>query len=93
MEDLTIINDFSNTNSEDVFWYELLFRGVSPGAYPKGAFTSEHSHINSKGKLYGAVAYTEPLTSSQVSDYELKGIQPPRPLYDYEKELIKNKFR
>lgn len=59
-------------------------RGVSPGAYPRGAFTSEIDHINQEGKDYGAVAYKEPLTPVQIEAYELRAIEPPRDLYDYE---------
>lgn len=71
-----------------LYWYELTMRGVSPGAYPRGAFTSEVNHINKEGKDYGAVAYLEPLAQSQVESYELRMIDPPRKLYDYEEMMV-----
>lgn len=70
------------------YWYELTMRGVSPGAYPRGPFTSEVSHINKEGRDYGAVAYKEPLTPIQIKTYELRAIEPPRELYDYEEMII-----
>ncbi|PJH64408.1 hypothetical protein [Salmonella enterica] len=71
-----------------VYWYELTLRGVSPGAYPRGAFTTEINHVNYKGKDYGAVAYIEPLSAEQIDNYELKAIYPPRELYDYERKIL-----
>lgn len=71
-----------------LYWYELTMRGVSPGAFPRGAFTSEVNHINQKGKDYGAVAYTKPLTKQQIDSYELRAIEPPRELYDYEEMIL-----
>ena len=71
-------------------WYELTLRGVSPGSYPRGAFTTDLHHVNYKGNDYGAVAYAAPLTEKQVDDYELRKIEPPRDLYDFEEYLLKS---
>ena len=71
-----------------VYWYELLYRGVSPGAFPKGAVTSDHDHTNSRGFKFGAVAYSSPLSDNQIENYELKEIEAPRELYDFEKYLL-----
>ena len=67
------------------YWYELNFRGVSPGAMPrKGLIGSEHFHVNSRGKEFGAVVYDRKLSSQEISAYELTEIDTLRELYDYE---------
>lgn len=67
-----------------LYWYELVYRGLSVGTQPSKPAVSEPSHVNAEGKDYGAVAYIEPLTDKQIDDYELREIDPPRALYDYE---------
>ncbi len=73
------------------YWYELLYRGVSPGAMPRDSIAAEHSHINSRGFQFGAVAYNRELTPEEIDNYELKPIDPVRELYDY--ELIGGKVK
>lgn len=72
-------------------WYELVFRGISPGCFPRGPVATEHNHINYKGRKFGAVAYDEPLTEQQVSSYELVAIDPLRDMNDVELYLYENK--
>ena len=72
-----------------VYWYELLYRGVSVGTQPKkGWVTSDLEHINVKGKEFGAVMYNRPLTEQEIEDYELRPIEAPRELFAHEKELL-----
>lgn len=54
-----------------LYWYALVFRGVSPGCMPNGATDSDLS-FGSKG--YGAVGYKQPLSQQQVYNYELKSL-------------------
>lgn len=68
-----------------VHWYELVYRGISGGTQPKkNLVVSEPNHVNHKGREYGAVGYSEPLTEEQIADYELRPIASPRELFDYE---------
>lgn len=67
-----------------IYWYELLYRGVSPGAIPRGSIATEHNHTNRRGFEFGAVAYDRELSPEEVDNYELNPIKPVRPLYDYE---------
>lgn len=67
-----------------IYWYELVYRGISPGAFPKGAIASEHEHVNHKGHRYGAVAYNDELSKEDIANYELAAIAAPRELYDFE---------
>lgn len=68
-----------------IYWYELIYRGISPGAFPRGAKATEHTHVNERGFNFGAVAYDRKLTSKEVSDYEIKETSKVRELHDYEK--------
>lgn len=52
-----------------LYWYALVFRGISPGCQPSGAADNDLS-FGPKG--YGAVGYKKPLSAEQVSNYELK---------------------
>lgn len=52
---------------KSIFWYELLFRGISPGCQPKGFIDSD----NNRGK-FGIVAYNRQLTESELKDYEMR---------------------
>ena len=46
-----------------VYWYELLFRGISPGHFPRHGFvTHEVTHKNKRGFVFGAVAYNRELS-------------------------------
>ena len=73
-----------------IYWYELLFRGISPGCHPRSGFvTSEHDHTNKRGFNFGAVAYQRELTEKEISDYELRAINAPRELNEIEYLFIK----
>ena len=67
------------------YWYELLFRGVSPGCMPRDSIAVEHAHTNHRGFEFGAVAYSRKLTDAEISRYELKAIGTVRELYDFER--------
>ena len=75
----------------EMFWYELVYRGISPVCFPRGAVAVEHNHINYKGKKYGAVAYLEPLKDDKIKSYELEPIDPLRELNDVEIYYLTNK--
>ena len=49
------------------YWYELLFRGISPGCQPKNFIDCDHT----KGK-WGIVAYNRELSEKEITEYELK---------------------
>lgn len=49
------------------YWYELLFRGISPGCQPKGFVDVDHN----SGK-FGIVAYNRKLSEEEVTEYELR---------------------
>lgn len=73
-----------------IYWYELLFRGISPGCFPSAGFvTSECDHVNKRGFTFGAVAYQRELTEKEISDYELQAIEAPRELHEIEYLFIK----
>ena len=73
-----------------IYWYELLFRGISPGCFPSAGFvTSEFDHTNKRGFVFGAVAYQRELTEKEISDYELRAIKAPRELHEIECLFIK----
>lgn len=72
-----------------IYWYELIYRGISPGAMPRDLIANEHKHINSRGFEFGAVAYRRKLTDEEIDRYELKAIKPVRELYDFERGLLK----
>lgn len=75
-----------------VYWYELVYRGISPGAFPRKDFVAnEHSHVNYKGKNFGAVAYSRPLTEKEIADYELVPTGSVRELHDFEIWSVNNK--
>ena len=68
-----------------VYWYELLFRGISPGHFPRHGFvTHEVTHKNKRGFVFGAVAYNRELSEKEISDYELLAIEAPRELKESE---------
>ena len=67
-----------------IYWYELVYRDVSPGCFPRGTVAVEHNHINYKGRKYGAVAYLEPLANEQIKSYELNPVCKIRELNDIE---------
>lgn len=72
-----------------IHWYELLFRGISPGCYPRAGFvTSEHDHVNKRGFTFGAVAYDRELSDKEVYDYELRKIDAPRELEEWELSIV-----
>lgn len=48
-------------------WYELLYRGISPGCQPRDFVDKDHN----KGK-WGIVAYDRELTDKELSMYEMK---------------------
>lgn len=73
----------------EVYWYELVYRGISPGCFPsKDWVATEHNHINYKGKKYGAVAYNRQLTEKEIKGYELNPIEPVRELYEFEGDRV-----
>ncbi len=49
------------------YWYELIYRGISPGCQPKGFIDVNHN----KGK-WGIVAYNRELTQKEITEYELR---------------------
>lgn len=59
--------DLMIEEEKSIFWYELLFRGISPGCQPKNFIESD----NNKGK-WGIVAYNRQLTQAELSEYEMK---------------------
>jgi hypothetical protein len=59
--------EFKKFQKEQLFWYELLFRGISPGCQPKDFIECDHS----KGK-FGIVAYNRQLTEKELNQYEMK---------------------
>jgi len=68
-----------------VYWYELVYRGISPGCFPsKDCVATEHNHTNYKGRKYGAVAYNRQLTEKEIKSYELNPIEPVRDLHELE---------
>lgn len=72
-----------------IYWYELLFRGISPGSYPRAGFvTHETAHTNKRGFTFGAIAYDRKLSDKEVYDYELREIHAPRELEDWERSII-----
>lgn len=75
----------------NVYWYELVYRGASPGCFPRGTVAVEHNHVNHKGRKFGAVAYSEPLKENQIKSYELEPIDPIRELNDVEIYHLTNK--
>lgn len=72
-----------------VCWYELLFRGISPGHFPRQGFvTHEVTHKNKCGFTFGAVAYDRELSDKEVYDYELRKIDAPRELEEWELSIV-----
>lgn len=83
----SVRSDFESWKNE-VYWYELKNRGISPGTFPRNPVAVEHSHVNDKGFDFGAVAYAEPLGAEDVDGYELKPLdRHVRELMDYEQDL------
>lgn len=70
--------------NEKMYWYELVYRGISPGCYPAKPMAVEKDHVNFKGFNFGAVAYSKPLTEKQIKSYELNAIDPLREMNDVE---------
>lgn len=68
----------------ELFWYESKCRPLSIGTHPSGSFTMEPSHVNQRGKQYGAVAYEKQLPEDDLFIYDLLPIAPPRELFDWE---------
>jgi hypothetical protein len=58
---------FKKFKKEHIFWYELKFRGISPGCQPKDFIESD----NNKGK-FGIVGYNRKLTENELETYEMK---------------------
>ena len=58
---------FNEFKEKGIFWYELLFRGISPGCQPKEFIDVDHT----KGK-YGIVAYNRKLTNEELKEYEMR---------------------
>ncbi len=58
---------FKQFQKEHIFWYELKFRGISPGCQPKDFIESD----NNKGK-FGIVGYNRRLTENELETYEMK---------------------
>jgi len=56
-------NEFKKNN---IFWYELKFRGISPGCQPKDFIECDHT----KGK-YGILAYNRKLTTEELNSYDM----------------------
>ena len=80
-------SDFPSWKNE-VYWYELQNRGISPGAFPRNPVAVEHAHVNDKGFDFGAVAYAEPLEAEDIDGYELKPLdRHVRELMGYEQDL------
>jgi hypothetical protein len=60
----------SNTDNDNLYWYEFRLRGFSPSCQPKGHITVKHDI----GR-YGIIAYDRQLTETELYDYDLKHYQ------------------
>lgn len=56
------------------YWYELIHRPISLNTQPKGYVSEDLNHVNRNGFQYGAVAYSEPLTTKELYEYQLEPV-------------------
>ena len=55
---------------QEVYWYEYIYRGFSPGCQPEGFIDKD----NEKGR-FGWIAYDRELTEQEINDYELRPVK------------------
>lgn len=66
LEKYTSEQQIINKDSNGLYWYEMLYRPLSPFCQPKGHI----SYDDTIGK-HGIIAYSRPLTENELVEYEL----------------------
>lgn len=55
---------------KEVYWYEYIYRGFSPGCQPEGFIDRD----DDKGR-FGWIAYDRELSEKEIKDYELRPVK------------------